>query len=319
MKALITGGAGFIGSHLAEKLLAEKNKVFIIDDLSTGKLKNIAHLKSNSRFGYKIDTILNKKLMDGLIEEADIVYHLAAAVGVSYVIDNPLKSIEINVRGTEIVLDLASKYNKPVLVCSTSEVYGKNNKVPFREEDDSVIGYTKLYRWSYACTKKLDEFLSFAYFREKKLPVVIARLFNTCGERQTGEYGMVVPRFVKQAILNQPITIHGDGKQKRCFSYVDDVVNGIILLMRNPKCFGEVFNIGNDEEISIEKLAFKIKGLTKSKSPVHYIPYKDAYGQGFEDMQRRVPNLSKIKRYISYSPKVGLEEMLKIIIKDFKA
>lgn len=319
MKALITGGAGFIGSHLAEKLLIERNKVFVIDDLSTGKLENIEHLKNNPHFSYKIDTILNKETMDELIKEADIVYHLAAAVGVNYVIDNPLKSIDINVRGTEIALDLACKYNKLILVASTSEVYGKNNKVPFREEDDSVIGYTKLYRWSYACTKKLDEFLSFAYFREKNLPVVVVRLFNTCGPRQTGEYGMVVPRLVKQAILNQPITVYGTGKQKRCFSYVGDIVEGLVMLMHNPKCYGEVFNIGNDEEISIEKLAIKIKELTKSSSPIHYIAYKDAYGEGFEDMERRVPDLSKIKKFVGYSPKVGLEEMLKVIIKDFKA
>jgi UDP-glucose 4-epimerase len=319
MKALITGGAGFIGSHLADRLIKDKQAVFVVDDLSTGKLENIAHLKGHAHFGYKIDTVLNEKLMDKLIKEADVVYHLAAAVGVSYVIDNPLKSIGINVRGTEIVLDLASKYNKPVLVASTSEVYGKNNKVPFKEEDDSVIGYTKLYRWSYACTKKLDEFLSFAYFREKKLPVVIARFFNTCGPRQTGEYGMVVPRFVKQAILNQPITVYGSGAQKRCFSYVGDVVDGVIKLLKNPKCYGEVFNIGNNEEISVEELAHKIKALTKSKSPIHHVSYNDAYGEGFEDMQRRVPNLSKIKHYIGYSPKVSLDQMLKIIIKDFKA
>jgi UDP-glucose 4-epimerase len=319
MKVLITGGAGFIGSHLAEHLLKNGKNVFVIDDLSTGRLENIAHLKSNPHFSYKVDTILNEKVMDGLIKEADTIYHLAAAVGVKYVIDNPLKSIETNVQGTEIVLNLASKYRKAVLIASTSEVYGKNNKVPFKEEDDSIIGYTRLYRWSYACTKKLDEFLGFAYYQEKKIPVVIVRLFNTCGPRQTGEYGMVVPTFVKQAILNQPITVYGSGKQRRCFSYVSDVVNGIVELMNNPKCFGEVFNIGNDEEISVEDLAYKIKKLTNSKSPIHYIPYKDAYGEGFEDMQRRIPDLSKIKKFIGYSPKISLEEMLKIIIKDFKA
>lgn len=318
-KVLITGGAGFIGSHLADKLLSQKNSVVIVDDLSTGKLDNIAHLKHHAHFKFHLDSIMNGKLMSRLINEADCIYHLAAAVGVKYIIDNPLKSITTNVRGTEIILEEASKSHKPVLIASTSEVYGKNNKVPFKEEDDSIIGYTKLYRWSYACTKKLDEFLAFAYFKEHKIPVVITRFFNTCGPRQTGEYGMVVPRFIKQAILNQPITIFGDGKQKRCFSYVGDIVNGIIKLLKTPKCFGEVFNIGNDKEISIEDLAHKIKELTNSKSPIHYISYKDAYGDGFEDMQRRIPDLSKIKKYINYAPKVGLEDMLKEIIKDFKA
>jgi UDP-glucose 4-epimerase len=319
MKILITGGAGFIGSHLAEKLIDSSDKVSIIDNLSTGSLDNIAHLKGHTHFSYKIDTIMNEGLMDKLISEADAIYHLAAAVGVKYVIDNPLKSIETNVRGIEIVLSLASKYSKPVLIASTSEVYGKNNKVPFKEEDDSVIGYTKLYRWSYACTKKLDEFLAFAYYREKKFPIVIVRLFNTCGPRQTGEYGMVIPRFIKQAILNQPITIYGSGKQTRCFSYVGDIIDGLVKLMNSPKCYGEVFNIGNDEEISIEELAKKIKKMTKSNSPIHYITYKDAYGEGFEDMQRRVPDLSKIKNCIGYSPKVNLEQLLLKIIEKFKA
>lgn len=319
MKVLITGGAGFIGSHLAEKLLKNGDRVSAVDNLSTGSLDNIAHLKDNPHFNYKIDTIMNKDVMEGLIKEADVIYHLAAAVGVKYVIDNPLKSIETNVAGTEIVLALASKYHKPVLIASTSEVYGKNNKVPFKEEDDSIIGYTKLYRWSYACTKKLDEFLAFAYYREKKFPIVIARIFNTCGVRQSGEYGMVIPRFIKQAILNQPITVYGSGKQRRCFCYVGDVTSGLIELMNNPRCFGEVFNIGNNEEISIESLAKKIKKMAKSKSPIYHISYKDAYGEGFEDMQRRVPDLSKIKNYIGYSPKVNLDRLLEEIIANFKA
>jgi UDP-glucose 4-epimerase len=287
--------------------------------LSTGKLENVAHLKDYARFESKIDTILNEKAMRALIRGADMVYHLAAAVGVKYIIDNPLKSIETNVQGTEIVLSLASEYRVPVLIASTSEVYGKNNKVPFKEEDDSVIGYTKLYRWSYACTKKLDEFLAFAYYREKNFPIVILRLFNTCGPRQTGEYGMVIPRFVKQAILNQPITIYGTGKQSRCFSYVGDVTDGMIALMANPKCAGEVFNIGNDDEISIEELAKKIKKMTNSKSTINYVAYKEAYGEGFEDMQRRVPDLSKIKRFIGYTPKVKLDKLLQEIIAAFKA
>ncbi|MFH1281351.1 MAG: GDP-mannose 4,6-dehydratase [Candidatus Omnitrophota bacterium] len=319
MKILITGGAGFIGSYLAGELLKKGNSVLVIDDLSTGKLDNIKHLKEYSGFSVKIDTIMNEKLMEKLVKECDAVYHLAAAVGVKYIIDNPLRSIETNVCGTEIALRLASKYGRPILIASTSEVYGKNCKVPFKEEDDSIIGYSKLYRWSYACAKKLDEFLAFAYYKEKKNPVVIARFFNTCGPRQTGEYGMVVPRFVKQAILNQPITVFGDGKQKRSFSYVGDVVRGIIGLMSIRKCYGEVFNIGNGKEISIKELAHKIKEMTNSKSPIHYVSYEDAYGDGFEDMQRRIPDLSKIKKFIGYSSKVDLNEMLDLIIKDFKA
>jgi UDP-glucose 4-epimerase len=319
MKALITGGAGFIGSHLAQNLLADGSKVSVIDNLSTGSLDNIALLKDNPAFECRVDTILNEKVMEKMIKAADVVYHLAAAVGVKYVIDNPLKSIETNVRGTEIVLSLASRYKKPVLIASTSEVYGKNNKVPFKEEDDSVIGYTKLYRWSYACTKKLDEFLAFAYFREKKFPIVIVRLFNTCGPRQTGEYGMVIPRFVKQAILGQPITIYGTGKQTRCFSYVGDVVEALVKLLNTPKCFGEVFNVGSNSEISIEELAKKIKLLTKSESPIHHISYQDAYGDGFEDMLRRVPDLSKIELFIGYRPKTSLDQLLEKIIAGFKA
>jgi UDP-glucose 4-epimerase len=319
MNILITGGAGFIGSHLAEMLIKSGKNVSAVDNLSTGTLANVANLRQEKRFRIVVDSILNEELMDSLIREADCVYHLAAAVGVKYVIDNPLNSIETNVRGTEVVLSLCSKYRKPVLIASTSEVYGKNNKVPFKEEDDSVIGYTKLYRWSYACTKKLDEFLAFAYWREKKFPIVILRLFNTCGPRQTGEYGMVIPRFIKQAILGKPITIYGIGRQTRCFSYVGDIIGGMVKLMQTPSCYGEVFNIGSDQEISILGLAKKILKMTKSNSPIHYISYKDAYGEGFEDMQRRVPDLSKIKKYIGYSPTVSLEEVLREIIADFKA
>jgi UDP-glucose 4-epimerase len=319
MKILITGGAGFIGSHLSEELLKNKNKVSVIDDLSTGSLENIAHLKDNPNFSIKIDTILNKKSMEKLVRECDAIYHLAAAVGVKYIIDNPLRSIETNVQGTEIALSLAAKYQKPILIASTSEVYGKNNKTPFKETDDSVIGYTKLYRWSYACTKKLDEFLAFAYYKEKRFPIVIVRLFNTCGPRQTGQYGMVIPNFVKQAILNQPITIYGTGKQSRCFCHVRDVIAGMTRLMKTPKCYGEVFNIGNNKEITIEDLAKKVKALTNSKSPIRYISYENAYGEGFEDMQRRIPDLSKIKEFVGYSPKIGLDQLLKEVIADFTA
>jgi UDP-glucose 4-epimerase len=300
-------------------LIKNGKNVSAIDNLSTGTLANVATLRQEKRFRIVVDSILNDKLMDSLIREAGCVYHLAAAVGVKYVIDNPLNSIETNVRGTEIVLSLCAKYHKPVLIASTSEVYGKNNKTPFKEEDDSVIGYTKLYRWSYACTKKLDEFLAFAYWREKKFPIVILRLFNTCGPRQTGEYGMVIPRFIKQAILGKPVTVYGTGRQTRCFSYVGDIIGGMVKLMQTPSCYGEVFNIGGDEEISILGLAKKIIKMTKSNSPIHYIGYKDAYGDGFEDMQRRVPDLSKIKKYIGYSPSVKLEQILKEIIADFKA
>ncbi|HCX73748.1 MAG TPA: nucleoside-diphosphate sugar epimerase [Candidatus Cloacimonas sp.] len=318
MKSLITGGAGFIGSHLAEKLLNEGHQVSIIDNLSTGKFSNIVHLTYNDKFSYKIDSILNYEILENMIKNSDHIYHLAAAVGVKYIIDNPLLSLKTNIYGTEHVLDLANKYKKKVLVASTSEIYGKSDKIPFKETYDRLLGSTYISRWSYSSAKAIDEFLALAYHREKKLPVVIVRCFNTVGPRQTGQYGMVIPKFVKAAMLNHPITIYGDGKQSRCFGYVEDVVNGMIKLMNTKKAEGEIFNIGNDKPITIEALAKKIKAMTKSKSKIEYVKYEDAYEEGFEDMRQRQPDLSKIKSYIGYKPAYDLDKTLKIIINYFE-
>ena len=314
MKALITGGAGFIGSYLVEELLERGDEVTVIDDLSTGRRENIAHLKGNPNFCFLQDTIMNEGRMRKLIDDCEIVYHLAAAVGVKFVIDYPLKSMEINVRGTEIVLELASKGKKKVLLTSTSEIYGKKENGLFREDDDRVLGTTTISRWSYSCAKALDEFLALAYYREKGLPVVIVRLFNTCGPRQTGRYGMVIPRFLEQALSGKPITVYGDGKQTRSFTYVTDVVKAIIVLTNHPKAIGDVFNVGSEEGITIAGLAKKIKELTNSQSEIVFIPYEEAYEKGFEDMRHRVPDISKVRRLIGYSPRVGLDEMLKKIV-----
>jgi len=318
MKILITGGAGFIGSHLAELLLSEGHKITIIDNLSTGKFSNIEQLEHNKNFHYFIGTILDKDLMEKLISETDEIYHLAAAVGVKYIIDNPLLSLQTNIMGTEYVLELANKYKKKVLLASTSEIYGKSDKIPFKEEDDRVLGTTSISRWGYACSKAIDEFIALAYFREKKLPVVIVRLFNTVGPRQSGQYGMVIPKFVKAAMLGHPITIFGTGKQARCFSDVADVVSGLVALMKEPKAVGQIFNIGNTEEITIEDLAMKIKTLTNSNSKIEYIQYEDAYEEGFEDMLRRMPDLTKIHEYIGYIPKYTLEMILERVMKYYE-
>lgn len=316
-KILITGGAGFIGSHLSEALLKNGNEVNIIDDLSTGSRENVSHLLANDKFHFVHDTIMNELIMDKLVKNCDMIYHLAAAVGVKYILDNPLKSMEINVKGTEIILDLASKYKKKVLIASTSEVYGKNTSSVFPETADSVLGSTKTSRWSYACAKALDEFFGLAYAREKNLPVVIVRFFNTVGPRQTGRYGMVIPRFVGQALNNLPLTIYGNGKQTRSFTYVGDVVRGIIDLMAHSQASGDVFNIGNPHGITIEDLAKKIKVMTGSKSEIVYIPYSQAYGEGFEDMMHRVPDITKIHSLIGFTPKVSLDEILKRVV-DFE-
>ncbi len=321
MKNLITGGAGFIGSHLAEELLRKKEEVVVIDNLSTGSMSNIEHLKTNPRFSSHIDTIMNEGLMQKLIAQCDVVYHMAAAVGVKFIIDNPLESIRTNVKGTEIVLELANTNGKKkVIVASTSEIYGKDRpgKHIFKEDDDRLMGSTMISRWSYAAAKAMDEFLALAYWREKKLPVVIVRFFNTCGPRQTGRYGMVVPRFVKQALLGQPITIYGDGKQTRSFTYVTDAVKAIIELAKSKKTIGEVFNIGNPKGITIEELAEKIRAMAGSKSQIIHIPYEKAYERGFEDMRHREPDISKIKSYIGFHPEVHLDEMLKNIIGYFR-
>lgn len=321
MKNLITGGAGFIGSHLAEELLTRKEEVAVIDNLSTGNMDNIEGCKSNPKFSYYIDTIMNEKLMKRLIRDCDIIYHMAAAVGVKYIIDNPLESIQTNVKGTEIILELANSLGKKkVVIASTSEIYGKDRpgKRSFKEDDDRVLGSTTISRWSYSCSKAMDEFLALAYWREKKLPIAIMRFFNTVGPRQTGRYGMVMPRFVKQALMNQPITIYGDGKQTRSFTYVSDVVQALIDLSRHPKATGEIFNIGNPRAIAIQELAERIKKFTNSKSPIVHIPYEKAYEKGFEDMRHRQPDIAKIKNLIGFQPKVDLDEMIKNIIKYFE-
>lgn len=320
MKALITGGAGFIGSHLTEGLLHAGHEVEIIDDLSTGSMENINHLISNPRFKYTIDTIMNVKQMEKLIRKVDIVYHLAASVGVKYVIDNPLKSLETNIKGTEIVLDIANrKGKKKVILASTSEVYGKNDRVPLKEDDDRVLGSTYIARWGYSDSKAIDELLAFAYYREKKLPIIIVRFFNICGPRQTGKYGMVLPRFVKAALLNHPIPVYGDGTQTRCFCYVGDMVKALLALPNKPKAVGEVFNIGSNEEISIKHLAERVKKIAESSSPIVFIPYDKAYEKGFEDMHRRVPDITKIKKMTGFKPTVKLDELIQKVIEYYEA
>lgn len=314
MKVLITGGAGFIGSHLAEKLLLKGEEVFVIDNFSTGSWENIQHLEDHPRFHLTVGSILEQNLLEKLVEKSEIIFHLAAAVGVRLIIEKPVETIETNILGTEAVLKLANKYKSKVIITSTSEVYGKNAKAPFKEDDNSVYGPTTKSRWSYACSKAIDEFLALAYFHEKKLPVVIVRLFNTIGPRQTGRYGMVVPTFVQQALLNHPITVFGSGRQSRSFTYVDDAVEALIKLTEHPKAVGEVFNLGNGQEVTINKLAIKVKQMTKSKSKIVHIPYDKAFEKGFEDMNRRIPDLSKITGLIGYNPKVKLEKALEHII-----
>jgi len=311
---LITGGAGFIGSHLAEKLLAQGKKVFVLDNLSTGRKENITHLLANSNFTFRKGDVLNKILVKKMVGESDEIYHLAAAVGVKTVMEKPLESWLVNIRGTENVLEAALLRKIPVLIASTSEIYGKNTKLPFGEDDDRVYGPVKNYRWGYAFSKGVDEFLSLAYFREYSLPVRVVRFFNTIGPRQTGEYGMVVPRFVRQAIRDEDITVHGTGKQTRSFGYVGDVADGVVKLMVHPKSAGEVYNLGSDEEITIENLAKKVIKLTKSNSKIVRVPHSKVYPEGFEDMQRRKPDLSKVKRLIGYKPNKELDDVIKEVI-----
>jgi UDP-glucose 4-epimerase len=314
MRVLITGGSGFVGSHLAEALLAADHEVFVLDDLSTGSIENIVHLKSQPRFHYTIDTVTNEPVLAEHIDRCDVVVHLAAAVGVKLIVEAPVHTIETNVHGTEVVLKHANKKKKLVMIASTSEVYGKNAAVPFREDADLVLGPTAKHRWAYACSKLIDEFLALAYWKEKKLPVVIVRLFNTVGPRQTGQYGMVIPTFVQQAIAGRPITVYGDGSQSRSFTYVGDVVGALIALMQEPRAIGDVFNVGNGSEITILALAEKIKAMTGSTSAIVRVPYDEAYEQGFEDMPRRVPDLTKVRQLIGYEPKVQLEEILQSVI-----
>jgi UDP-glucose 4-epimerase len=306
MVSLITGGAGFIGSHLAEALLLRGESVIILDDLSTGSVDNLRHLRANGALECFFDSVMNRRLLAEVVDESDVVYHLAAAVGVRRIIESPVRTIETNIKGTELVLEAAAKKKKLVFIASTSEVYGKNGKAAFREGDDTVSGPTTKSRWSYAASKALDEFLALAYWKEKKLPVVIGRLFNTVGPRQTGRYGMVLPTFVSQALEGIPLTVYGTGKQSRCFGYVGDAVEAIMRLMGADGAVGEVVNIGNDHEITIEELASLVKERTESTSTVHYIPYDEAYEPGFEDMARRVPSLEKLVRLAHFRPTTPL-------------
>jgi len=319
VKALITGGAGFIGSHLAERLLDDGHEVIVLDNLSTGSIGNIAHLKGRPAFSYTIDSVINEPLLAELIDRCDVVFHLAAAVGVKLIVEQPVHTIETNVHGTEVVLKHANKKKKLVVIASTSEVYGKSTDVPFREAADLVLGPSAKHRWAYACSKLIDEFLALAYWKEKKLPVVIVRLFNTVGPRQTGQYGMVLPTFVGQALAGQPITVFGDGTQSRSFTYVGDVVDALVKLAQDKRAVGEVFNIGNMGEVTIADLAARVKTMTGSCSPIHYIPYDQAYEAGFEDMPRRVPDISKIREFVGYEPKLGLEEIIRSVIEHMRA
>jgi UDP-glucose 4-epimerase len=318
MRALITGGAGFVGSHLAELLLGQGHEVFVLDNLSTGSIDNIAHLKDHKRFHYTIDSVSNEPVLAELVDQADVVFHLAAAVGVKLIVEQPVHTIETNVRGTEVVLTHANKKKKLVLIASTSEVYGKSTAVPFSEDADVVLGSTVKHRWAYACSKLIDEFLALAYWKEKKLPVIIVRLFNTVGPRQTGQYGMVIPNFVRQALAGQAITVFGDGTQTRSFTYVGDVVDALARLVHEPRAVGRVFNVGNGYEISILDLAKRVKKLAGSTSEIVTIPYDQAYEAGFEDMPRRVPDTSRIHELIGYEPKVQLDEILEKVIDYFR-
>lgn len=318
MKILITGGAGFVGSHLADKLLEQGHEITVIDDLSTGRYSNVEHLEGNPNFRLIIDTVLNAELMEELVRETDRVFHMASAVGVRLIMEQPVKTIETIFHGTDVVLKYCSRYRKRVLIPSTSEVYGKGASIPFREEDDLLTGATDKHRWAYACAKTLDEFLALAHWKETRLPVVVVRLFNTVGPRQTGQYGMVVPRFVHSAIKNEAITVFGDGTQQRCFGHVLDVVEGLSKLLESPQCFGQVINLGNDEEVSILGLAEKAIELTGSKSEIRYIPYEEAYGDGFEDMRRRVPGLDKAKKLIGYQPTRSLEDIINDVASEFR-
>ena len=319
MRYLITGGAGFIGSHLAERLLRDGHNVTILDDLCTGSIHNIEHLKTRPGFRYIIDTIFNRPLLAELIDDCDAVFHLAASVGVRLIVESPVRTIETNVKGTECVLEFANKKKKKVLIASTSEVYGKSRKIPFSEDDDLVMGATQKGRWSYACSKAIDEFLALAYWKEKRLPVIIVRLFNTVGPRQTGRYGMVLPNFVRAALDGQPVTVFGDGTQSRCFCHVGDTVGALSRLIEHPKAVGQIFNLGSEEEITIGELAGLVKTMTGSASPIQYIPYDQAYEEGFEDMQRRVPDISRIKELLNFRTTYNTRQIIQSVINYFSA
>jgi len=314
LRVLITGGSGFIGSHLSDAYIKRGDEVYVIDDLSTGSIENIQHLKSHPRFHYTIDSVHNQPVTAELIDQCDVIFHLAAAVGVKLIVESPVRTIETNVRGTEVVLSVANKKKKKVLIASTSEVYGLSSDVPFREDGNLVMGATTKGRWSYACSKAIDEFLALAYWREKKLPTIVVRLFNTVGPRQTGQYGMVIPTFVRQALAGRPITVYGDGTQSRCFGYVGDVVGALMKLMDSSEAVGQVFNIGSNEEISIRALAERVKEITQSDSEIVYVPYDQAYEEGFEDMPRRIPDISKVNELVGFRPEMSLNGILESVI-----
>lgn len=319
VRALITGGAGFIGSHLSERLLDQGWGVSIIDDLSTGNIHNIRAIKGRPGFEYVIDTVENERLLAELVDAADVVFHLSAAVGVRLVVESPVRTIETNIGGTELVLRMAAKKKKKVLITSTSEVYGKREEVPFRETDDLVLGSSDKGRWSYACSKAIDEFMALAYYREKSVPTIIVRLFNTVGPRQTGRYGMVLPSFVRLALQGEELQVHGNGTQRRCFAHVADVVNALIKLVETPAAVGQIFNLGSQEEVTILELANRVLARTGSKSPVRLVPYDEAYPDGFEDMLRRVPDLTKVGNLIGYRPSIDLNGIIDSVVKFYRA
>lgn len=317
MRILVTGGAGFIGSHLAEELLQRGHEVWALDDLSTGRLENIAGFERHSRFRFLEGNVMETALVHGLVAQCDRVFHLAAAVGVKYVLENPLRSLLTNIRGTEVVLEAASAHQRRVIITSSSEVYGKGVSVPFSEDDDRLIGPTHKLRWSYACGKAVDECLAQAYYQQHQLPVTIVRCFNTCGPRQSSAYGMVIPNMVERALRGDPILVFGDGQQSRCFSAVSDVVRAMLLLADSKEAEGQVFNAGSDEECSVLELAKRIKRMCHSDSPIELVPYEQVYGQSFEDMRRRVPDLQKIRRFVGYRPQTSLDRLLEITIRDY--
>lgn len=318
MKILITGGAGFIGSHLAEALLAQGHEVTVLDNLSTGKLENIAHLEGRANFHIVVGDILNEFLVDKLVERSEWVFHLAAAVGVELIVKDPLRSLMTNIKGSEVVLENVYRYHRKVLITSTSEIYGKNVNGPLKEDDDRILGSPLKTRWSYSTSKAVDEILAYVYWKEKKVPTIIVRLFNTVGPRQTGYYGMVIPRFVEQAVQEREITVYGTGRQSRCFLYVKDAVGAMIRLMEHPSALGQVFNLGSQEEVTIAQLAERIIALTGSPSKIIYVPYDEAYEEGFEDMQRRVPDIAKASQLIGFKPSLNLDGILRMVIEEFR-